>query len=45
MLARILFQRENELFDEISAEKNLFRKLMKAVELNAIATAFKESMI
>ncbi len=44
MLSKILYKQEHEMFREISKEKNIFRKLVMAMKLEAITAAFAESI-
>lgn len=36
MFSKYLVKQENELIKEISAEKNIFKKIAKATKLNAL---------
>lgn len=44
MLSNILYKQEHEMFKELAKEKNILRKLVMAVKLEAITTAFAESI-
>ncbi len=44
MFSDILYQQEHELLHKIAGEKNLFRKLFIAMRIEAISSAFAESV-
>ena len=45
MLFDILYQQEHELLRKISREKNLFRKFVLAAKLEALSSAFADSIM
>ncbi len=36
MFAKVMYKKENQLINQMNKEKNIFRKLAKAYELNAL---------
>ncbi len=44
MLAKIVFKKENDLINEISKERNIFRMLTKAIELEGLIKYMNSSV-
>ena len=45
MFSNILYEQEHELLRRISREKNLFRKFVLAAKIEALSTAFEDSIM